>query len=149
MNDNNRRRFVKGVVATGACLAASRCTWTYRGIHSYEGLKEGDDGFLVATKDVPENKVVLVYLKDGTPVIVLKSQDAFKAYKSICPHTSCELNDGERYQPLALRRNEIRCYLHDSYFEIETGKRTKGPAPAGSSLPVVPLRVENGNIYRS
>lgn len=140
-----RRDFIKTtatVAATGAIMGCAR-------VHRYNYAKlppnEKADGFLIEEKEVKEGIATLVYSKTG-PVLLTRTAEGIKAYESVCPHTACELNDGEREQPI--RNGEIRCWIHDSYFKPGDGGYISGPARPGSQLPAFPIRIEDGKIYR-
>lgn len=144
----SRRKFVNGCLSAGVGLTATSCSWRYRSTFRSPALNEQKEGVLALESDLSLNTATLVNLKSGYQVILVKTKDKLKGYKSICPHTACELNDGERDQPLDVKKNEIRCFLHDSYFDIETGKRIRGPAKPGSSLPLFPVKLREGKVYR-
>ncbi len=145
----SRRKALKTCVSAGAGLLLGGCAFKYRGIHNLEPFGEAENGFLANLDWIRPNESTLIYTKEGEPVILLNHKGKIVAYKSICPHTSCELNDGERYQPLDVENNEIRCFLHDSYFDIESGKRLRGPAQKGSVLPQFKIEIRDGKIYRA
>ncbi len=147
--NNSRRNFVKGCMAVSGAIFTAGCSWKYRGMHEMEALSEKKDGLLAKEEQLKLNNATLVYLRSGKPVLLVKTEKEIKAYESFCPHTACELNDGERHQPLDIKNGEIRCFLHDSYFDLETGKRLRGPAKKGSKLPDFPIRIEKGKIYRA
>lgn len=144
-----RREFVKW--ACGAGLAAGTlglgaCARTHR--YTVEKLPkgEGSDGFLTHEKDLKLDMATLFYTKTG-PVLLVRTAEGVKGYQSVCPHTMCELNDGEREQPL--KDGEIRCFIHDSYFKIEDGGYISGPAIPGSKLPEFRIKQVDGKIYRA
>lgn len=150
----SKRTTRRHLLKTGAIVSAgvfARCGFKYRGLNRHEPIGEGEDGFLAQTAWLKPGYVTLVYLKEGDPVLIANVNGRFKAYRSICPHTNCELNDGERFQPI--KNNEIRCFIHDSYFSLETGACLRGPAlkrgPLRSALLPFKIDVREGKIYRA
>lgn len=144
-----RRDFLrKGLQAGAASLATagiSGCAKTWRYTNAKLPYNEKPDGFLMEAHELREGIATLVYTKTG-PVLLTKMGEEVHAYESVCPHTMCELNDGEREQPI--RNGEIRCFLHDSFFKPGDGTYISGPARPGSTLKTFPIRLENGKIYR-
>ena len=150
----NRRKVIKTCALAGISVI-SGCglkPFNYRGIHKLEAFGEGEGGFLANVDWIKPNHSTLVYLKEEIPIIIANVDGEIKAYKSLCPHTNCELNDGERYQPIDIRNREVRCFIHDSYFDLNTGECLRGPAlmrgKKYSGLTPFLIRIENGKIYR-
>jgi len=144
----SRRKFLKacGVVAGATTLGA--CSKTYRGEHPEGVRREAENGWLSTVDSLPMFKATLVYLKTGKPILLIKkSPEEVIAYESYCPHMACELNDGVSSQPLDVENGEMRCFLHDSYFDIDTGKRLRGPAKEGDVIPKFPIRIDGNQIY--
>ncbi len=137
----DRRNFIS-VMGLGLCAAG--CAKTFRGRVANPPRHVGGDGYVGKVEDFPDDSSTLFYSKVG-PVLVIKTQGKFYAYESICPHTMCELNDGEARQPLV--KGELRCWIHDSYFEPESGKYRSGPADPRRPLPPVPLELRENRIY--
>jgi len=123
------------------------CSFKYRGVDINPAFGEGAQGFLAKKEWVKRGYCTLVYLKEGKPIVLLYHKNEIKAFVSICPHTACEVNDGERFQKLS--KGRIRCLIHDSYFDPENGKRLRGPASPGSELPPFPIKFKNEKIFRA
>jgi nitrite reductase/ring-hydroxylating ferredoxin subunit len=140
-----RRDFLKTACMAGVAGLAG-CSKTYRYTNANLPLSEGKDGFLAEVGQLKEGTANLVYSKTG-PVLLVKWQGDVKAFESVCPHTMCELNDGEREQPVV--NGEVRCWIHDSYFKPEDGGYISGPANPKGKLPEFKIRVENGKIFRA
>lgn len=146
-----RRDFIKKLSAVGAlgCSGAlSACAGHFRGDHPEGVRRERDDGFLSDVASLPLGKSTIIYMISSRPVLLIKlSEDRVIAYESYCPHMACELNDGVSSQPVDVENGEIRCYLHDSYFDLETGERLRGPAKEGDKIPSFPIQIIEGKVY--
>ncbi len=143
----DRRRFLKNTIGASGAVTMASCSWKYRGIHEQSALQERGDGFLMAVSEIKKGRAYLFGTQKGIPIVVLWAGDEIKAYESICPHALCEINDGEHIQPVDLENGELRCFLHDSYFDINTGKRIRGPAGKGSELPLYPIEIKEGGVF--
>ena len=148
-NKLERRIFIKKALAIGSAATLSACAWKYRSVHASPPLFEKAGGLLAQLNDLKVNTATLVYTKKDGPIILVRLTEEVKAYKSFCHHTGCELNDGEKDQPLDIKNNEIRCFLHDSYFDIHSGERIRGPARKGTKLPDYKVQVKGGGIYKA
>jgi nitrite reductase/ring-hydroxylating ferredoxin subunit len=140
-----RRDFLKQGAALAAGGALMGCARIHRATNAQLPLSEKPDGYLLEADAVKVGVATLVYTKTG-PVVLTRIGDTIKAYESVCPHTACELNDGEREQPI--KGGEVRCWIHDSYFKPGDGGYISGPARPGSHLPDFPIRIEAGKVYR-
>lgn len=79
----------------------------------------------------------------GKTCLIIKDENGMRGFLNVCPHT------GGPSVPLENEAGErvLRCQNHGAEFDIISGKTLKGPAPEGSSLRTVELRVEDGVIY--
>lgn len=79
---------------------------------------------------------------EGTPILVKRGADGFRAYSSVCPHLGCRV----RWEA---DENRFFCPCHRGVFD-ESGTAVSGPpADAGQSLAEVPLQVDDdaGVVY--
>lgn len=68
-----------------------------------------------------------------------RAADGVIAFSAICTHQSCEV------KTWLSKEKALVCYCHASKFlPLERGTVTSGPAPRG--LPVLPLRLEGGEL---
>jgi nitrite reductase/ring-hydroxylating ferredoxin subunit len=146
----SRRDAIKLCTLSSAALI-SGCAFKFREMRRYAPFMEGADGSIASVDALKAGTAYLAKMRDELEVILINTGTRVVAYKSICPHTACELNDGEGMMQLT-ENNELRCFIHDSFFNIETGECLRGPAlkrgPNYSSLPPFKIRIENGRIYR-
>ncbi len=140
-----RRNFLKTACWAGVAGLAG-CAKTYRYTTSNLPGGEGKDGFLAKVDEIQEATSNLFYTKTG-PVLLVKWKGEIKGYESVCPHTMCELNDGERVQPM--KNGEVRCFVHDSFFKPADGGYISGPANPTGKLPAFKIRIEDGKVYRA
>lgn len=140
-----RRDFLRNACLVGVAGLAG-CAKTYRYTSAKLPLNEGKDGFLAKVEDLKDGASTLVYTRTG-PVLLVKWQGDVRAFESVCPHTMCELNDGEREQPIV--NGEVRCWIHDSYFKPKDGCYISGPANPNGKLPEFKIRIEAGKIFRA
>lgn len=89
----------------------------------------------------------LNYLKDedlvhfkykGRPAVLVKYKDKIKAYIDYCTHAG---------GPLCIEDGKLKCKTHYALFNIETGEAETLPAPKGSKLMEIALKVEKGKVY--
>ena len=143
-----RREFLKKVGGVAAAAGLSGCAGHFRGDHPEGIRRERDDGFLSDIASLPLHKSTMVYMQKGRPILLIKMDETrVLAYESYCPHMACELNDGVSSQPVDVENGEMRCYLHDSYFDLETGERLRGPAKVGDTIPKFPIKIMDGKIF--
>jgi Rieske Fe-S protein len=71
-------------------------------------------------------------------IVVSRSQTgAVHAFSAICTHQGCTVG--------SVQNGQIVCPCHGSRFDAQTGAVITGPA--SSSLPAVPVSVQNGGVY--
>lgn len=75
---------------------------------------------------------------EGTPVMIKRTEDGFRAFSSVCPHLGCRVHwedAGKRFF----------CPCHNGVFNAD-GKAVSGPpADAGQSLGEVPIEVDEAS----
>lgn len=81
----------------------------------------------------------------GKTCLIVKDELGLRGFMNVCPHTGgpsipVDNEAGERV---------LQCQNHGAEFDIISGKTLKGPAPEGSSLRTIELKVEDGIIYYS
>ena len=91
-----------------------------------------------AVSDVPEEGAISVVV-DDLPIAVVRSQGRLYAIQDVCSHENVALSEGE------VEEGTIECWLHGSRFNLGSG-RAIGP-PATRSVPVYPVRAEDGDVY--
>jgi nitrite reductase/ring-hydroxylating ferredoxin subunit len=137
----SRRNFLKmGLKVTLASVAITACGDVLA--MGTEKLKTGEitvgeDNFIIEAGALEESKYVNFILK-GKKSILIYNHGNIKAFENICPHKG---------GPTKLQDDKLVCLWHGAVFDPLTGQALKGPAPAGSKLPEVTLREQNGKIY--
>lgn len=83
----------------------------------------------------------------GNPAILIKFKGELYAYINVCTHEAgpCILEEAPGITAPGEKR--LHCQLHESTFKPETGERMDGPAPEGSRLDKIALKIENDTIY--
>ena len=95
-------------------------------------------GSAVQFADPTGAPAVLVHLKSGTAAA---AAGGFAAYSAVCTHQGCAV----AYQP---QSGQLACPCHGSVFDPARGAAVvSGPAP--TPLPKVPIRVQNGEVFRA
>lgn len=77
---------------------------------------------------------------DGEAVALYRYEGEVYAIGDICTHEHTRLSDGW------LEGDRIECPLHQSCFEIRTGKVIEG-GPATEDVPAYAVKVEDGGIF--
>jgi 3-phenylpropionate/trans-cinnamate dioxygenase ferredoxin component len=93
-----------------------------------------------ALGDIPEGELKGVRV-GGVPVVIGNVGGKLAALGGVCSHEDELLEEGE------LDGHVVRCPLHDSGFDIHTGKATRLPATKG--VPVYDVRVEGSRVLVS
>jgi len=83
----------------------------------------------------------------GQPAILVKFKGQIYAYTNVCTHEGGPSVLEEAPGITAPGEKRLHCQWHDSTFKPETGERIDGPAPEGSSLPKINIKVEGDTIY--
>jgi nitrite reductase/ring-hydroxylating ferredoxin subunit len=95
---------------------------------------------VAAASEIPEGEILGVRVLDE-PVVLGKLKGTIHAIGGMCTHEDALLEDGE------LDGQMVRCPLHDSGFNIHTGKAVH--LPAVGSVPVYEVKVVNGRVLVS
>jgi nitrite reductase/ring-hydroxylating ferredoxin subunit len=77
---------------------------------------------------------------DGVAIALYRYEGAIYAIGDICPHEEVRLSDGW------FDGDHIECPLHQSCFEIRTGKCIEG-GPAYEDVPAYAVKVEDGGVF--
>lgn len=94
---------------------------------------------LVALADVPVAGAVSLQV-DGKPVIISQPEAGeVVGFSAVCPH---------QFATVAVSGDQLRCPLHGSTFDIDTGKNLTGPA-AGKPLPAFAVKVVDGEVVQA
>jgi nitrite reductase/ring-hydroxylating ferredoxin subunit len=92
-----------------------------------------------AVDDVPED-APLALTVDGREIALYRLDDGIHAAGDICPHQKdVRLSGGY------LDGATIECPMHQSCFDVRTGK-VLGP-PAREDIPVFRIRIEDGEVF--
>lgn len=73
----------------------------------------------------------------GKPAILFRYKGELRCYVNVCTHAG---------GPTDLAGDELVCEWHGSHFNPLTGEVTRPPAPTGSSLTAIRVRLEGENI---
>src|ERR1700759_2346609 len=74
----------------------------------------------------------------GREVHVFRAGERFRAAANTCLHFG---------GPLECKDGRLVCAWHQAAFDMNTGDRVEGPAPAGSKLMFLSTRVENDQLF--
>lgn len=77
---------------------------------------------------------------EGVEIALYRYQGGIYAIGDICPHEHVRLSDGW------LEGDQIECPLHQSCFEIRTGKCIEG-GPAYEDVLTYAVKVEDGGVF--
>ena len=101
----------------------------------------GERRRLCATADVSENAIVRIGTVEGLdqPVAVARSGNAYFCIDDVCTHQDAALSDGW------VEDGRVECPLHESRFDLRTGK--PDVPPAREPLVTHPVTVEDGVVY--
>ncbi len=99
------------------------------------------EGFtrVAATADIPPGEMKSFDVA-GEDVAVANVGGEFRAFSNICPHQDTALASGLG----AIYGNELVCMLHDSAFDLTTGRTTDGPA--AEPLTIYAVRIEGEDL---
>lgn len=138
----NRREFLK---ASAAQVAGAVVLTACGGIvpdtaHSKDKLSKivVDDTNLITTVDMLKEYNAMDFDLRGKRCILLYNNGEIRAFQNICTHKS---------GPNQLQGEKLVCQWHGATFDPLTGKALSRPAPDGSELPAISLKIEDGKIY--
>ncbi|MBI4134765.1 MAG: Rieske 2Fe-2S domain-containing protein [Candidatus Sungbacteria bacterium] len=79
----------------------------------------------------------------GKVCLILKDENGIRGFVNVCPHA------GGTSVPVEEERmgSVLKCQSHGALFNIISGKALTPPAPEGSGLRTLGLKVEDGVIY--
>ncbi len=80
-----------------------------------------------------------VIIADQAIVVTREGADTVRAFSAVCTHQGCLVS--------GVSGGRITCPCHGSTFDAATGAVLGGPAP--TPLPAVPVKVTDGQVYRS
>ncbi|MDF9301972.1 Rieske 2Fe-2S domain-containing protein [Tritonibacter mobilis] len=104
---------------------------------SYSGAPEPGTA-ICALDDVPNDDTLCIAL-DGFPIILVRRNDAVRAFVNACPHQYLPLNHrGDRL--ISADKTVLRCTSHGAGFAADTGEGVEGLG-IGQCLDPIPVRV--------
>lgn len=99
----------------------------------------GEFEHLADLTDLPDGMLLGVTRADGAEICLFNYRGTIGAVGNVCTHAEFLMSDG------TLRNDgTIECAWHGARFECRSGRVCRGPAE--DSLPVYPIRVENGRV---
>ena len=93
--------------------------------------------FICDVADIPEAGSVVVPFF-GRDVHVYRSGERIRAAANTCLHFG---------GPLDCMEGQLVCTWHQASYDMATGLRTGGPAPANARLMFLSTRIEEGGLY--
>ena len=93
--------------------------------------------FITKTSDLKDGELKKFKYK-GRDAILVNINGNFKAFIDYCTHAG---------GPLVMENCKLKCVTHYALFDPETGDAETLPAPEGSSLMEIKLKVEGSNVY--
>ena len=87
--------------------------------------------------DIPADGSIIVPFF-GREVHVYRTGGRARAVSNTCLHFG---------GPLECKEGKLVCPWHGAAFDMATGERLKGPAPASSRLMILPTREEDGALH--
>jgi Rieske Fe-S protein len=129
-----------GTVALSACGASTSTSGSTPQSGSAPAGSSGSPSAagqpLVALSDIPVGQAKSATTPDGAAIVVARPTDTTAAaFSAICTHMGCTVTP---------TGTELYCPCHGSVFNAVTGAVKKGPA--GSPLPPVSVKVDNGQV---
>ena len=94
---------------------------------------------VAAESDVVEGEAFASQCGDDA-IALYRFEDRIFAIGDICPHEEVRLSDGW------LEEDRIECPLHQSCFEIRTGKVIEG-GPAYEDVAAFEVKIDDGAVY--
>ena len=90
-----------------------------------------------AVSDLKDGGAISVVL-GGDEIAIVKSEGEVFAIRDWCSHAAVPLSEGE------VDGFTIECWLHNSRFDLRTGKPTG--LPATQPVPVYPVKIEGDDV---
>ena len=90
--------------------------------------------------DIPPDGLLPVTLADGTPVCLVRHEDAVYALHDRCTHAEYALSAGE-----LLPDGTVQCLWHGATFDCRTGAACRGPAT--DPVRTFAVRVEGEDVF--
>ena len=90
--------------------------------------------------DFPPDGLLGITLADGTPVCLVRHDDAVYALHDRCTHADYSLSAGE-----LLPDGTVQCLWHGATFDCRTGAVCRGPAT--EAVRTFAVRVVDGAVY--
>ena len=90
-----------------------------------------------AVSDLKDGGAISVVL-GGDEIAIVKSEGEVFAIRDWCSHAAVPLSEGE------VDGYTIECWLHNSRFDLRTGKPTG--LPATQPVPVYPVKIEGDDV---
>jgi nitrite reductase/ring-hydroxylating ferredoxin subunit len=136
-----RRIVFTGLGALGVAAALAGCGGGSSGgpdaTNTQKTTSAGTAGEVLAkTSDIPVGGGII--LTDKKIVLTQPTAGKFEAFSAVCKHQGFpvgEVSDGT-----------ITCLQHGSTYDATTGERTGGPAPTGSALDKVEIKLDGDQI---
>lgn len=74
----------------------------------------------------------------GRPLLLTRKDGRVYAYVNVCTHVG---------GPVKRDGDTLLCTWHGSTFDVDTGKALTPPAPPGSKLVALPIKVKDGKVF--
>ena len=92
--------------------------------------------FIAKTSDLKDGELMQFKYK-GRPAILVNNDGDFKAFVDYCTHAG---------GPLCMENGKLKCVTHYALFDPKTGDAETLPAPPGSSLMEIKLKIEGDKV---
>lgn len=138
----SRREFLEaGAKATATVIAITACGDLFALGQSPQqkiaSVVTGNSSLIIELEELEKQKAVNFTYKDKK-AILLYNDGQVRAFENICTHKG---------GPAKLTGEKLVCQWHGAHFDPLTGEATKGPAPEGTRLKAVELKIAEGKIY--
>ena len=90
-----------------------------------------------ALADIPDSGILSVEI-DQDEIAIVRTEGEVFAIRDWCSHAAVPLSEGE------VDGFTIECWLHNSRFDLRTGKPTGFPAT--QPVPVYPVKIEGDDV---
>lgn len=135
----NRRNALGGIgVGAAAAVTLTACGSSESKQSLTDTKKPEQPTDVAAVADVPVGGAIKVSEGGLTVMLTQPTEGTFKAFSSVCTHQGCQLN---------VQNDKLACPCHASYFNIDDGSVTGGPAP--DPLPEYTTEIKDGRIIVS